>query len=174
MKLITSLEQLNNAQLLPSAAALGTFDGVHRGHQEVILNTKEYAREHHLQLMVFTFSTHPLASLTPELEPARLLDNETKIHLMVELGVDVLVNIPFTRELAARGEGRGHRGQLQLRGRRQGQCASAESGAYKIRPHHPVPAPFESGRIRGEQYEYPQGHQGRADGAGPGNAGSAL
>lgn len=102
MKLITSLEQLNNAQLLPSAAALGTFDGVHRGHQEVILNTKEYAREHNLQLMVFTFSTHPLASLKPELEPARLLDNETKIHLMVELGVDVLVNIPFTRELAAR------------------------------------------------------------------------
>lgn len=102
MKLITSLEELNNAQLLPSAAALGTFDGVHRGHQEVILTTKEYAREHHLQLMVFTFSTHPLASLKPELEPARLLDNETKIHIMVELGVDILVNIPFTKELAAR------------------------------------------------------------------------
>lgn len=102
MKLITSLEELNKAQLLPSAAALGTFDGVHRGHQEVILATKEYARQHHLQLMVFTFSTHPLASLKPELEPARLLDNETKVHLMVELGVDILVNIPFTKELAAR------------------------------------------------------------------------
>lgn len=102
MKLITSLEELNNAQLLPSAAALGTFDGVHRGHQEVILTTKEYARQHHLQLMVFTFSTHPLASLKPELEPARLLDNEAKVHLMVELGVDILVNIPFTKELAAR------------------------------------------------------------------------
>lgn len=102
MKLITSLEELNNAQLLPSAAALGTFDGVHRGHQEVILTTREYARQHHLQLMVFTFSTHPLASLKPELEPARLLDNETKVHLMVELGVDILVNIPFTKELAAR------------------------------------------------------------------------
>lgn len=101
MKLITSLEELNNAQLLPSAAALGTFDGVHKGHQEVILTTKEYARQHHLQLMVFTFSTHPLASLKPELEPVRLLDNETKIHLMVELGVDILVNIPFTKELAA-------------------------------------------------------------------------
>lgn len=101
MKLITSLEELNNAQLLPSAAALGTFDGVHRGHQEVILTTKEYAREHHLQLMVFTFSTHPLASLKPDLEPARLLDNDAKVRLMVELGVDILVNIPFTKELAA-------------------------------------------------------------------------
>ncbi len=101
MKLITSREELNNAQLLPSAAALGTFDGVHRGHQEVILTTKAYAREHHLQLMVFTFSTHPLASLKPELEPARLLDNDTKVRLMVDLGVDILVNIPFTKELAA-------------------------------------------------------------------------
>lgn len=101
MKLITSLDELHSAHLLPSAAALGTFDGVHRGHQEVIGTTRLYAREHHLQLMVFTFSTHPLASLKPELEPPRLLDNPAKEKLMVELGVDILVNIPFTRELAA-------------------------------------------------------------------------
>ncbi|WP_303063365.1 riboflavin biosynthesis protein RibF [Acidaminococcus massiliensis] len=101
MKLITSLDELHKAHLLPSAAALGTFDGVHLGHQEVIGTTRTYARQHNLQLMVFTFSTHPLASLKPELEPPRLLDNATKVKLMVELGVDILVNIPFTRELAA-------------------------------------------------------------------------
>ena len=101
MKLITSLDELHRAHLLPSAAALGTFDGVHRGHQEVIGTTRTYARQHHLQLMVFTFSTHPLASLKPELEPPRLLDNAAKEKLMVDLEVDILVNIPFTRELAA-------------------------------------------------------------------------
>ena len=69
MKLITSLDELHKAHLLPSAAALGTFDGVHLGHQEVIGTTRTYARQHNLQLMVFTFSTHPLASLKPELEP---------------------------------------------------------------------------------------------------------
>ena len=51
MKLITSLDELHSAHLLPSAAALGTFDGVHRGHQEVIGTTRLYAREHHLQLI---------------------------------------------------------------------------------------------------------------------------
>ena len=101
MKLITSLDELHTAHLLPSAAALGTFDGVHLGHQEVIGTTRAYARQHNLQLMVFTFSTHPLASLKPELEPPRLLDNGSKVKLMVDLGVDILVNIPFTRDLAA-------------------------------------------------------------------------
>lgn len=101
MKLITSLDELHTAHLLPSAAALGTFDGVHLGHQEVIGTTRAYARQHNLQLMVFTFSTHPLASLKPELEPPRLLDNGGKVKLMVDLGVDILVNIPFTRDLAA-------------------------------------------------------------------------
>ena len=101
MKLITSLDELHTAHLLPSAAALGTFDGVHLGHQEVIGTTRAYARQHNLQLLVFTFSTHPLASLKPELEPPRLLDNGGKVKLMVDLGVDILVNIPFTRELAA-------------------------------------------------------------------------
>lgn len=100
MKLIQTLEELKTAHLQPSAAALGTFDGVHLGHQDVIGTTKKYAREHHLQLMVFTFSSHPLAFLKPEKEPARLLDNPGKIKLMVELGVDVLVNIPFTREFS--------------------------------------------------------------------------
>ena len=85
MKLITSLDELHTAHLLPSAAALGTFDGVHLGHQEVIGTTRAYARQHNLQLMVFTFSTHPLASLKPELEPPRLLDNAAKEKLMVDL-----------------------------------------------------------------------------------------
>ena len=38
MKLITSLDELHSAHLLPSAAALGTFDGVHRGHQEDLIS----------------------------------------------------------------------------------------------------------------------------------------
>jgi len=101
MKLIQTLKELKIAQLAPSAAALGTFDGLHLGHQEVIGSTGRYARSHNLKLMVFTFSNHPMANLMPELEPKRLVDNETKIHLMEKLGVDVLVNIPFDKKLAS-------------------------------------------------------------------------
>lgn len=101
MKLIQSLKELKKAELAPSAAALGTFDGIHLGHQEVIGSTGRYARSHGLSLMVFTFSNHPMANLMPELEPKRLVDNETKIRLMENLSVDVLVNIPFDKKLAS-------------------------------------------------------------------------
>ncbi len=100
MKLIKTLEELKNARLQPSAAALGTFDGVHLGHQDVIGTTRKYAKQHHLQLMVFTFSNHPLAFLKPEKAPVRLMDNEEKIKMMVDLGVDILVNLPFTQEFS--------------------------------------------------------------------------
>ena len=100
MKLIKTLEELKNANLQPSAAALGTFDGIHLGHQDVIGTTRKYAKQHHLQLMVFTFSNHPLAFLKPEKAPMRLMDNEEKIRMMVDLGVDILVNLPFTQEFS--------------------------------------------------------------------------
>ncbi len=100
MKLIKTLAELKMTQLQPSAAALGTFDGIHLGHQDVIGATRKYAMQHHLQLMVFTFSTHPLAFLKPEKAPARLLDNDEKIKMMVDLGVDILVNLPFTQEFS--------------------------------------------------------------------------
>ena len=103
MKLIQTLNELKKTPLAPSAAALGTFDGLHLGHQEVIGSTGRYARNHGLKLMVFTFSNHPMANLMPELEPKRLVDNETKIRLMEKLGVDILVNIPFDKKLASIG-----------------------------------------------------------------------
>ena len=101
MKLIQTLNELKKAQLAPSAAALGTFDGLHLGHQEVIGSTGRYAKAHGLKLMVFTFSNHPMANLMPELEPKRLIDNETKIRLMEKIGVEILVNIPFDKKLAS-------------------------------------------------------------------------
>ena len=66
MKLIENLSELKKMTPVPSAAALGTFDGVHLGHQEVIAATGRYAKAYGLKLMVFTFSTHPMASLMPE------------------------------------------------------------------------------------------------------------
>lgn len=100
MQIITTLDELNQAVLPPSAAALGTFDGLHRGHQKVIHTTRAYAKEHGLSSLVFTFSNHPLAFLKPEKEPPRLLSNPDKIALLEEMGIDILCNIPFTRELA--------------------------------------------------------------------------
>lgn len=78
--------------------AAGFFDGVHRGHQRVILsaNTPGALRG------VLTFVPHPLAVLKPELAPKLLTPHtEQKYRLLEELGVDILLELPFNKELSA-------------------------------------------------------------------------
>ena len=80
--------------------ALGTFDGVHRGHREVIARALERARARGLRSMVVTFDPHPLKVLRPEQPPELLTTLETKADLVGRLGVDELLAIPFTAELS--------------------------------------------------------------------------
>jgi riboflavin kinase/FMN adenylyltransferase len=82
--------------------ALGTFDGVHRGHREVIATALERAAEGGMRSMVVTFDPHPLQVLSPE-RPTQLLTTvQTKAGLVAELGVDELLAIPFTPDLSRR------------------------------------------------------------------------
>jgi riboflavin kinase/FMN adenylyltransferase len=98
LELCTELSQLKD-KYANICIALGTFDGVHRGHQQVIGAAVERAREIGGTSIVFTFSNHPLSVVAPERCPVRLMSNEEKQTVMQSLGVDVLVNIPFTKEV---------------------------------------------------------------------------
>ena len=80
--------------------ALGTFDGVHLGHREIISKAKKYANEKKLKTIIFSFSNHPFVHLKPEQVPYMLLNNEDKESIIEELGVDVLINVAFDQELA--------------------------------------------------------------------------
>ena len=71
--------------------AIGTFDGVHLGHREVIRGGDT----------VLTFEPHPLAILHPEATPKLLTPFNIKRDLIAGLGVEELVMIPFDREFAA-------------------------------------------------------------------------
>ena len=82
-----------------TAVALGTFDGVHVGHQSIIKRAVSLARAHKLTSVVYTFSNHPLAVVAPDRVPMQIGDNISKADIMAELGVQVLVNIPFTEKL---------------------------------------------------------------------------
>jgi riboflavin kinase/FMN adenylyltransferase len=82
--------------------ALGTFDGVHRGHREVIARALEQARRDGLRAMVVTFDPHPLEVLRPDRPPALLTTIATKADLVGSLGVDELLAVPFTPELSRR------------------------------------------------------------------------
>ena len=84
------------------AVALGMFDGVHIGHQSIILRAVDLARSVDGTSAVFTFSNHPLSVLSPQHMPLQLGTEALKEQLVAGLGVDVLVSIPFTREFAQR------------------------------------------------------------------------
>src|SRR6476661_1936253 len=72
--------------------AIGTFDGVHLGHREVIRGSDT----------VLTFGTHPQAVISPGSEPKLLNTPNMKADLIAGLGVDELVTIPFDREFASK------------------------------------------------------------------------
>jgi riboflavin kinase / FMN adenylyltransferase len=92
------------ADLPPAPAgrsiALGTFDGVHRGHRWVIAAAVEGARELVLRPAVVTFDPHPLQVLRPDEPPRVLTTTETKAALVAGLGVEELIAIPFTPEFS--------------------------------------------------------------------------
>ncbi len=83
-----------------NVVVLGTFDGIHIGHQEIICRAVDMAKKHHVKSIVFTFSNHPLEIIAPQKAPRRISDNALKEEEIRRLGIDILMNIPFTRELA--------------------------------------------------------------------------
>ena len=87
---VTRLDEVSGAG--PRRVAIGTFDGVHRGHREVISGSDT----------VLTFEPHPMAVINPEAAPKVLTPFEIKRDLIAGLGVDELVVIPFDRAFAAR------------------------------------------------------------------------
>ena len=80
--------------------ALGTFDGVHRGHRELLETGIRYAREHGVPLRACTFDRHPLEVIRPEAAPQILTTIPEKAGLMARIGVDEMMLIHFRRETA--------------------------------------------------------------------------
>lgn len=101
MEIITSLDAELKNKYPATVIALGTFDGLHLGHIDVINTARDYAERSGLKLAVFTFSNHPLALIRPDLVPVRIISAEEKIKLLESFGVDYLINIPFTEDFAA-------------------------------------------------------------------------
>ena len=82
--------------------ALGMFDGVHIGHQSIIRRAVELAKKINGRSVVFTFSNHPLSVLAPQALPPQIGNNTLREQRLKELGVDILLSIPFTKEFASR------------------------------------------------------------------------
>lgn len=79
---------------------IGTFDGVHLGHQAVICRSIAKARNLGVPCVLVTFDRHPAAILAPEKAPLAIGSIEGNLAEFEALGVDVALVLPFTRELA--------------------------------------------------------------------------
>ncbi len=101
MRIMERLSDLQNENARRCVVAIGTFDGVHLGHQKLIARAVSLAREAGVLSVVFTFSNHPLSVLVPEHRPPALSSREERRLVFEELGVDLVVEAKFTEEMAA-------------------------------------------------------------------------
>ncbi|SCD85523.1 riboflavin kinase / FMN adenylyltransferase [Streptomyces sp. TverLS-915] len=83
-----------------SVVTIGSYDGVHRGHQLIIGRAVDRARELGLQSVVVTFDPHPSEVVRPGSHPPLLAAHHRRAELMADLGVDALLILPFTTEFS--------------------------------------------------------------------------
>lgn len=93
------------APLLPTtesgaAVTVGTFDGLHRGHWEVLRRTLERARDAGRPAVLLTFDPHPLRVVRPEKAPPLLTTPTEKKELLAASGLDYAVFLQFTQGLS--------------------------------------------------------------------------
>ena len=89
------------ADLGRTVVTIGNFDGVHLGHQHVIRRAREVAADLGVERVVaVTFNPHPIAVLRPEHAPPTLTTVEARVELLGAAGVDDVLVLPFTRDIA--------------------------------------------------------------------------
>jgi riboflavin kinase/FMN adenylyltransferase len=84
----------------PSIAAVGNFDGVHRGHREILSSAAEEARQRGARSVAITFEPHPERFLRPQVAPRLLTPTPVRLSLLHSTGVDAVLILPFDASLA--------------------------------------------------------------------------
>jgi riboflavin kinase/FMN adenylyltransferase len=99
MRVISSLQELGKPSA-PSVVTVGNFDGVHLAHQTLLRRVVEVARPQGATAIAITFEPHPIKILAPDHAPKLLTPLSRKVELIAATGIDQLLVLPFTRELA--------------------------------------------------------------------------
>lgn len=102
MRIIRDFESLDDPKLVsrPSVATIGNFDGVHLGHQKLLGRVVASARSLGATAAAITFEPHTLKVVAPDRAPRLLSTGEQKAKLIEKAGIDLLIVLPFNRDLA--------------------------------------------------------------------------
>ncbi len=84
----------------PSVVTLGNFDGLHRGHQEVLAQVRAEAAARNALSVALTFDPHPAVVHRPESAPEQIMGLTDKLAAMAALGLDGVLILPYTLEFA--------------------------------------------------------------------------
>lgn len=99
MRIIRNLEEA--IQFKAPIVTLGTYDGVHIGHQEILKNLVKKAKESNKESVLFTFDPHPRIVLDPINHSVKLIDTlEERLVKLEKTGLDTVVLFPFTKEFS--------------------------------------------------------------------------
>jgi riboflavin kinase/FMN adenylyltransferase len=99
VKLIHSANALGNDSR-KVCLAIGVFDGVHLGHQQIIRQTVTDARQHDAVALVVTFDKHPNAVVAPDRVPPQISSRSQKLRAIEALGAEALLEIPFDKNFS--------------------------------------------------------------------------
>jgi riboflavin kinase/FMN adenylyltransferase len=86
---------------LGTVVTVGTFDGVHLGHRDLLSRVRDRAAELGLASLLVTFDPHPLEVVNPAAAPPLLTTTEEKLQAVAESGLDYALVLPFTAALAS-------------------------------------------------------------------------
>jgi riboflavin kinase/FMN adenylyltransferase len=99
MKVLHSIAELSQITA-PIVLAFGVFDGVHLGHQEVIKRAQLYAKSQGAEMVLFTFSPHPMRVLRPEYSPRLLCTLKHELLILERMAVGTVLVCPFDKNMA--------------------------------------------------------------------------
>jgi len=100
LKVVYGLENLKVLDK-KSIVTIGVFDGVHKGHQQIIRKVIEEAKKQSLNSVLVTFDPHPIEIINPKAHPSILTSINLKVHIIERLGVDFVLVINFDKDFAS-------------------------------------------------------------------------
>lgn len=100
MKVLRQIEEFQNIDRRETFCAIGMFDGLHLGHQQIIRQTVQRARRAKGLSIAVTFDCHPAQVVAPERAPALIYPLRKRRSLLEETQIDLLWIIPFDRQFS--------------------------------------------------------------------------